>query len=67
MDHFADRLCAALRARGNAVCVGLDPRWESLPKVIRVLIHYYADDGHRASHVYLGEARRLRQDLEAAQ
>jgi chorismate mutase len=39
----------------------------SLPKVIRVLIHYYAGDGHRASHVYLGEARRLRQDLEAAQ
>jgi chorismate mutase len=39
----------------------------ALPKVIRVLIHYYADDGHRASHVYLGDARRLRQDLEAAQ
>jgi len=39
----------------------------SLPMVIRVLIHYYADDGHAASHVYLGEARRLRQDLEAAQ
>ena len=28
----------------------------SLPMVIRVLIHYYADDGHAASHVYLGEA-----------
>src|SRR6185369_12157870 len=26
----------------------------SLPMVIRVLIHYYADDGHAASHVYLG-------------
>src|SRR3954453_15594960 len=39
----------------------------SLPMVIRVLIHYYADDGHTAAHVYQGEARRLREDLEAAQ
>jgi orotidine-5'-phosphate decarboxylase len=35
MDHFADRLAAAVRARGNALCVGLDPRWESLPREIR--------------------------------
>jgi chorismate mutase len=39
----------------------------ALPKVIRVLIHYYADDGHRAQHVYLDEARALRADLDAAQ
>ena len=39
----------------------------SLPMVIRVLIHYYAADDHAATHVYLGEAKRLRQDLEAAQ
>jgi chorismate mutase len=39
----------------------------ALPMVIRVLIHYYAAEDHRANHVYLGEARRLRQDLEAAQ
>ena len=39
----------------------------SLPRVIRVLIHYYADDEHTANHVYLGEARTLRSDLEAAQ
>jgi chorismate mutase len=39
----------------------------SLPMVIRVLIHYYADEGHASSHVYQGEARRLRKDLEAAQ
>ena len=39
----------------------------SLPKVIRVLIHYYAPEGHEARHVYLGAARRLRADLEAAQ
>jgi chorismate mutase len=39
----------------------------ALPNVIRVLMHYYADDEHRAKHVYLGEARRLRMDLESAQ
>jgi orotidine-5'-phosphate decarboxylase len=35
MIHFADRLAALIRARGNAVCVGLDPRWESLPASLR--------------------------------
>ncbi len=39
----------------------------SLPHVVRVLLHYYADDEHEARHVYLGEARNLRSDLEAAQ
>lgn len=39
----------------------------ALPSVIRVLIHYYADDEHEARHVYLGEAQALRQDLEGAQ
>ena len=39
----------------------------SLPRVIRVLMHYYADEAHTATHVYQGEARRLRKDLEAAQ
>jgi len=39
----------------------------SLPRVIRVLMHYYADDDHTTKHVYLGDARNLRSDLEAAQ
>jgi len=39
----------------------------SLPRVIRVLAHYYASAGHVAHHVYLGEARSLRADLDAAQ
>lgn len=39
----------------------------SLPKVIRILMHYYAAEDHTARHVYLGEARKLRTDLEAAQ
>ena len=39
----------------------------SLPRVIRVMIHAYALDGHEPQHVYLGEARALRLDLEGAQ
>ena len=39
----------------------------AVPRVIRVLMHYYADEGHVAQHVYLGEARSLRSDLDAAQ
>ncbi len=35
MTHFADRLAEAIRQKGNAVCVGLDPRWESLPTTLR--------------------------------
>src|SRR6202035_2623712 len=35
MNHFADRFNAAIRDKQNAVCVGLDPRWESLPDSIR--------------------------------
>src|SRR5262249_1617571 len=34
MEHFADRLTAAIRHKGNAVCVGLDPRWDLLPQEI---------------------------------
>ncbi len=39
----------------------------SLPRVIRVLVHYYADEEHDPRHVYLGEARSLRTDLDSAQ
>jgi chorismate mutase len=39
----------------------------SLPRVIRVLMHYYAALDHRARHVYLGDARKLRADLDSAQ
>ena len=40
---------------------------DALPRVIRVLIHYHADEGHVAKHVYLRDATALRADLEAAQ
>ena len=39
----------------------------SMPRIIRVLMHYYAPDTHVSQHVYLGEARALRSDLDAAQ
>ena len=39
----------------------------AMPRVIRVLVHYYAPAGHRPAHTYLGEAQNLRADLEAAQ
>jgi chorismate mutase len=39
----------------------------ALPHVIRVLVHYYADEEHTSRHVYLREARTLRTDLESAQ
>jgi chorismate mutase len=39
----------------------------SLPRVIRILVHYYAEVGHDPRHVYLGAARSLRADLQAAQ
>jgi chorismate mutase len=39
----------------------------SLPRVLRVLAHYYAPEGHEPRHVYLRDARILRADLDSAQ
>jgi len=39
----------------------------ALPQVIRVLVHYHADEDHVPRHVYLGAARALRLDLNSAQ
>jgi chorismate mutase len=39
----------------------------ALPRVIRVLMHCYPPVGVAPQHVYLGEARTLRLDLEGAQ
>jgi len=49
------------------LCAQEIPVPASMPRVIRVLIHYHAEEGHVPAHVYLGEARRLRADLDAAQ
>lgn len=39
----------------------------SMPGVIRVLVHYRADEGREAQHVYLRRASELRSDLGSAQ
>ncbi|MDA0164815.1 chorismate mutase [Solirubrobacter ginsenosidimutans] len=39
----------------------------ALPQVIRVLIHGYKPDGTTPEHVYLGDAAKLRLDLQGAQ
>lgn len=39
----------------------------SMPRVIRVMLHFYAPAGHKPVHFYVGEAQKLRTDLEAAQ
>lgn len=44
MPSFSDRLAEAVRRKGP-LCVGLDPRWESLPKSIRnSIMKYEAED-----------------------
>ena len=32
---FSDRLADAVRSKGTPLCVGLDPRWESLPRSLQ--------------------------------
>jgi chorismate mutase len=39
----------------------------ALPRVIRLLLHYYAEASAEAKHVYLRDAGVLRRDLEGAQ
>jgi chorismate mutase len=70
-DLNAEFPAVAARALGfdsvPLLCAREIPVPRSLPRVIRVLIHYYADENHEARHVYLGEAATLREDLGAAQ
>ena len=39
----------------------------ALPRIIRVMVHCYPPDGATPQHVYLGEAQKLRLDLQGAQ
>ncbi|HEY2632603.1 MAG TPA: chorismate mutase [Solirubrobacteraceae bacterium] len=70
-DLSAEFPAVAARALGfervPLLCAREIPVPGSLQRVIRVLIHYYADEGHEARHVYLREAATLREDLQAAQ
>jgi chorismate mutase len=70
-DLSAEFPAVAARALGfervPLLCAREIPVPGSLRRVIRVLIHYYAEEGHEAKHVYLREAASLRADLMAAQ
>jgi chorismate mutase len=70
-DLNAEFPAVAARAVGfdrvPLLCAQEIPVPQSMPRVIRVLIHYYAEDEHVPAHVYLGNARELRADLNAAQ
>ena len=70
-DLDAEFPAVAARAIGfdtvPLLCAREIPVPGSMPRVIRVLLHYYAEEGHEPVHVYLGEARGLRTDLRAAQ
>jgi chorismate mutase len=70
-DLSAEFPAVAARALGfervPLLCAREIPVPGSLRRVIRVLIHYYADRDHEARHVYLREAATLREDLQAAQ
>jgi chorismate mutase len=70
-DLDAEFPAVAARALGfervPLLCAQEIPVPGSMPKVIRVLIHYRAGESHEPEHVYLGETRALRADLHAAQ
>jgi chorismate mutase len=70
-DLDAEFPAVAARALGLSrvplLCSREIPVPGSLPRVVRVLAHYYADEGDDPQHVYLGAARALRADLDSAQ
>jgi chorismate mutase len=70
-DLDAEFPAVAARALGfervPLLCAQEIPVPNSMPRVIRVLIHYEAGEDHVPEHVYLGETRALRADLHAAQ
>ena len=39
----------------------------SMPRVIRVMLHFYGPEEMTPAHAYVGEAQKLRADLSAAQ
>lgn len=56
MTHFADRLHAGLKRCGTSLCMGLDPRWESLPTVFR---SSFVDSMHGKAEAYLDFCKRV--------
>jgi len=49
------------------ICAREIPVPGSMPRVVRLMLHYYAAPDHRPAHTYLGAAAALRADLDAAQ
>jgi chorismate mutase len=70
-DLDAEFPAVAARALGfdrvPLLCAQEIPVPDSMPRVVRALIHYHAERDHQPVHVYLGEAAALREDLKAAQ
>jgi chorismate mutase len=70
-DLDAEFPAVAARAVGfervPLLCAQEIPVPGSMPRVIRVLIHYHAAEDHSPEHVYLRDTRALRADLHAAQ
>jgi chorismate mutase len=70
-DLDAQFPAVAARAMGLSsvplLCAREIPVPGALPQVIRVLIHGYKPDGTPPEHVYLGDAIKLRLDLQGAQ
>jgi chorismate mutase len=70
-DLNAEFPAVAARRLGLAkvplLCAREVPVPGSMPRVIRTLLHYYAAEEHEPQHVYLGQARALRADLDSAQ
>jgi chorismate mutase len=54
-------------SRVPLMCAREIPVPGALPRVVRVMVHCYPPVGVDPQHVYLGDARRLRLDLEGAQ
>ena len=64
---FALQLRLPLLGEVPLLCAREMPVPGSLPRVIRLLLHYYGEPDDRQVHVYLREAIALRRDLEGAQ
>ena len=70
-DLDAEFPAVAARAVGldgvPLLCCREIPVPDSMPRVIRAMVHYYAPVGHVPAHAYLGATQDLRSDLHAAQ
>lgn len=60
-EPFADRLLDAIAVKGGPVCVGLDPRWDQLPEIVR---RRHGDDLQGRASAFL-EFHRILLDIVA--